>query len=714
MLRFVLLLSVAVLVAHGADITTAQYDNNRTSWNSSETILNTANVNSAQFGKLHTRSLDGAVYAQPLYLEALPIPGHGTADVVFVCTANNTVYAFDADSGSISAPYWSVNLGAPDTTPSSLTSPNSEPSLGILSTPVIVRSSGTLYVTAATRENGHRVYRLHALDITSGAEKSGSPVVIAGQFPGTAWDAQGGLLTFNPDFHLQRASLAVAQGSVYIAMAGSRDIEPFHGWIFGYDLTTLAQTGVLNLTANGMEGGVWQSMRAPVVDSNGSLYLETGNGDYDGSSNFSNSVLRLNNGTQGLAVADWFTPDNWLNLSNNDLDLSSAGPVLIPGTNSLIAAGKTGTLYVVNSGNMGHEQSGNGQLLQLLQATPACSAGNCDFTNDPIFWNHATNPVLYIWAWNDVLRALPWTSGQLSVSPSSTNGTVSNYPGGELAGSSSGSLTGTGIVWALTGDSENAQAGLLSAYDASNLANLLWTSKMNSSRDALGLFAKNLPPLIANGKVFAGDFSGQLNVYGLLNGAPVPASVNLASSANPAIAGLAVTLTATVIPAAATGTVTFRDGSAALGTAAISNGTAALTGVTLSPGSHSLTAVYSGDMNYLSESASLTLPVNTAPSLAVPRVTLTRNASHSIVATIVIQNSGTAAAQNTVITSATIGGVRGTPLPSLIGVVMAGFTFPDLVTFPASAGSSGSSATVTISGTCIGGTFSYSANLILP
>lgn len=519
-------ISVAVFLAtlQGADIPTAQYDSNRTSWNSSETYLNTSNVNPQLFGKLFTRALDGWVYAQPLYLRNLAIPGYGTRNVVFVCTANNTVYAFDADSAAITAPYWSTNLGAPDTTPSTPTSPNSEPSLGIISTPVIVRGSGTLYVTAATRENGHRVYRLHALNIATGQEMAHSPVVIAGQVAGTAPDAQNGVLTFNPDFHLQRAGLAVAGGSVYVATAGSRDIEPFHGWVFGYDLTTLAQTSVLNLTAGGMAGGVWQSTRAPVVDSSGNLYLETGNGDYDGAANFSNSVVRLNSTSQGLTVADWFTPDNWQYLTDNDLDLSSAGPLLVPGTNSLVAAGKAGTVYVLNSTNLGRLQTGNGQIPQLLQVTAPCVAVTCDYTNDPIFWNNAGSPMLYVWPWNDVLRALSWTGSQLSPTPASINSLVSNYPGGQLAGSSNGSVAGTGIVWALTGDSESTQAATLRAYDASNVANQLWTSDMNASRDAAGLFAKNLPPLVANGKVYVGNFSNQLIVYGLLSNATLAVS----------------------------------------------------------------------------------------------------------------------------------------------------------------------------------------------
>ena len=509
----------------GADIPTAQYDAARTSWNSSEIYLSATNVNSTLFGKLFSRTVDGWVYAQPLYMQALPIAGHGTPNVVFVCTANNSVYAFDADDPLAAAPYWKANLGAPDNTPSSSISPNSEPNLGIISTPVIVRASNVLYVVAATRESGHRVYRLHALDLTSGQEMRKSPVIISGRIASTAADSSSGILTFNPDFHLQRSSLAVAGNSVLLAMAGSRDIQPFHGWIFGYDLKNLSQTAVLNAVPNGMGGGIWQSTRAPVVDAGGNLYYETGNGNYDGISNFGNSVIRISSGPHGFSVSDWFTPDNWQSLTDNDLDLSSAGPLLAPGTTSIFAAGKNGTIYVLNTQSLGGLKPGNTQIRQVLQVSPACSASSCDFANDMIFWNNASAPALYIWPLGDVLRAYSWTGGTLAPVASSMNTLPSSYPGGFLAGSSYGSVAGTGIVWALTGDNQTVQAATLRAFDASNVANQLWTSALNAARDGAGNFAKNVLPVVANGKVYVGNFSGQLNVYGLLNG-PVYGDVN--------------------------------------------------------------------------------------------------------------------------------------------------------------------------------------------
>ena len=514
--------SLAVTPSLRSDILTSQYDLFRTSWNAAETYLNVANVNPAQFGKLFSRQLDGWVYAQPLYVEGLNIPGYGAVNVVFVCSANNTVYAFDADSASVSAPYWSINLGPADTTPNASGSPNSEPVLGIISTPVIVPAMSAIYVAAATRESGHRVYRLHALDLVTGQEKFGGPVVISGQVPGTSWDAVNGMVAFNPDFHLIRASLAASSTTVYVATAGTHDTEPFHGWLFGYSLSTLQQTAILNLTPNGQEGGVWQSVRAPVIDTNGFLYVESGNGDYDGVSNFGESIVKLST-AQGLNVTDWFTPNNWSTLDGFDMDLAAAGPLLVPGTQFLIGSGKTGILYVLDTGNMGQLHLGNTQIVQSFQASPPCAPdfSQCQEIHDPVFWNNGANPTLYVWPWNDVLLAFSWSNGQLVTTPMATGALVSNYPGGYLSGSSNGNTPGTGILWALTGDDgSNSGTGFqlatLRAFDATNIANEIWNSNQNAGRDSLRYFAKFLRPVVANGKVYAGTFSSELVVYGLI------------------------------------------------------------------------------------------------------------------------------------------------------------------------------------------------------
>ncbi len=499
-----------------ADIPTAQYDNSRTLWNASETVLTPSNVNATSFGKVYTKAVDGWIYAQPLYLENMNIPGRGTINIVYVATMHNTVYAFDADNPSAST-VWATNLGASDTSTQDL-----GPELGILSTPAIVREKQALYAVATNFENGHRVLRLHALDLVTGAEKFGGPVIIGGQAPGKAAEAINGVVTFDPDHHWQRTSLAVAGSSVYMAMAGF-GFTPWHGWIFGYDISTLQQTGAYCDTANGVVGGIWQAGRAPTVDANGALYFETGDGDFDGVTDFGDAILKLS--TSGtLQLADWFTPDNWSVLDQNDWDLGSSSPTLIAGANRLVVGSKAGTLYVLDTTNLGHIAAGNSQIVQSFQATPGCSSNqpdSCATIHGQAFWNSST-PMLYIWAWRDVLKAYPFVAGQLDTAHRTSGTLIGNYPGGLLAGSSAGSTPGSGIVWAVTPDLSNslflsASAGTLRAFDASDVTHELWNSGQSGARDTLGNFAKFVSPVVANGRVYVATFSNQLVVYGLLN-----------------------------------------------------------------------------------------------------------------------------------------------------------------------------------------------------
>jgi uncharacterized repeat protein (TIGR01451 family) len=514
-LPIVLALAAAGLACFAADIPTAQYDNSRTLWNASETILRTANVNQSSFGKLFTTAVDGWVYAQPLYLENMNIPGRGVMNVLYVATMHNTVYALDADNPNATA-VWSTNLGAPDTTTGFF------PDLGILSTPVIVREKQALYAVATNFENGHRIFRLHALDLLTGVEIFGGPAVIGGQTPGQAADAVNGVLIFNPDQHRQRTSLAVANNSVFFAMAGLSP-RPFHGWIFGYDTSTLQQTGVYCDTANGEVGGIWTSGRAPAVDTAGNLYIETGDGDFDGVTDFGDAILKFST-SAGLQLTDWFVPDNWSTLDVNDWDLGSSTPTLIAGANRMVGGSKAGWLYVLDTTNLGHLAAGNGQIVQAFQPGAGCasnSADSCVEIHGQVYWNHSTNPMLYIWAWRDVMKAYPLSGGQLDRAHL-TNGTmISNYPSAFLAGSSNGSAPGSGIIWAITADLSNAEefessAGTLRAFDAGDITRELWNSAQNAPRDSLGNFAKFVSPVVANGKVYMATTANQLVVYGLL------------------------------------------------------------------------------------------------------------------------------------------------------------------------------------------------------
>src|SRR6202162_2144180 len=259
-------------------VLTGQYDNARTTANLNETILNTSNVNVSQFGLLYSRSLDGLLYAQPLYVPSVVIPGQGTHNVIYLATLHNTVVAFDADTPSQAAPLWQVNLGPsrPCCFGGFIT-----PEMGILSTPVIDPSTSTLYVVAATVQNGSYFHWLHALNITNGQEKFGGPVSITATVPGSGYDNVGGLVTFNSANILQRSALLLANGTVYVVFASIDDADYWHGWLLGYNAGNIQQqVFAYNSTADGQRGGIWQSGRGPVLDANGYIYFMTGNGDY--------------------------------------------------------------------------------------------------------------------------------------------------------------------------------------------------------------------------------------------------------------------------------------------------------------------------------------------------------------------------------------------------------------------------------------------------
>jgi hypothetical protein len=488
-------------------VLTAQNDQARSGANLNESLLNTSNVNVSQFGRLFSRSLDGYLYAQPLYVANVTIPGNGTHNVVYVATLHNTVAAFDADDPSQATPFWQVNLGPsrPCCSPPFLT-----PEMGILSTPVIDPAASTLYVVAATFENGYYLHRLHALDIATGQEKFGGPVVIQGSVPGNGYDNQGGSVIFNSQKQLQRAGLLLANGAVHVAFASIDDGDPWHGWVFAYNASNIQQqVFVYNLTAYGRQGGVWQSGRGLVSDASGFVYFMSGNGDYDGINNFGDSMIKL---TSGGTILDWFTPDNQATLAALDNDLGSGGPLLIPNTNLLVGGGKQGILYLIDSSNMGHLQTGNLQIVQSFQASP----GEIHHT---AYWDRSGAPLLYLWAHNDVLKAYQFGNGTFNSTPVAQSPLRANFPGGVLAVSANGSTLGSGIVWATTtsGDSSSGVVvGTLRAFDASNVSNELWDSDQDTARDALGNFAKFASPTIANGKVYVPTFSNQLAVYGVL------------------------------------------------------------------------------------------------------------------------------------------------------------------------------------------------------
>jgi hypothetical protein len=505
-----------------AAVTTQLNDAGRTGANLNETVLNTFNVNDSSFGKLFSRAVDGQIYAQPVYVPRVLVPGQGVHNVVYVATEHDSVYAFDADVPSTSNPLWQVSLGPslPATVISA--SSNLHPEIGITGTPVIDLSSGTIYVVAETYEAGSAIFRLHALDVASGAEKFHGPVVIQGSVPGTGVGSSNGILAFNPIMHWQRPGLLLGNGNVYVAFGSHLDASPYHGWIFAYDATTLQQTTIRCLSPNAEAAGVWQGGVGLALDSSGFVYAQTGNGTMDaniGGHDFGESVVKLDT-NNGLAPVDYFSPSNQSNLNGSDVDFGSSGPLLIPGTSLGVSAGKDGKIFLWNRSNLGRFNVTD-QVVQEWQGTYSLlSTGDGGFFAGNVFYNST----LYAWGRRDVLKAYAFNGATFNTMP--TQGLVtlpddfSNEPGMSI--SASGVAAGTGILWAAHstviggGADGNPHPGILHAFDASNITRELWNSNQNQSRDYSGSWSKWCPPTIANGKVYLATFDKVLNVYGLL------------------------------------------------------------------------------------------------------------------------------------------------------------------------------------------------------
>jgi hypothetical protein len=490
--------------AQAVDVLTHMNDNNRSGANTSETILTPANVSVGQFGKLWSYSVNGATYAEPLYVSGVTIAG-GTHNVVYLETMEDDVYAFDADSNT---QYWHVSFVGGSITPvpvadiAGSSTRNIVGDVGIEGTPYIDKTGGTLYLVARTKNTSNTTYfqTLHALDLATGAEKLGGPQVIS---------ASG----FSAKMQNQRMGLALAGGNLIIAWASHEDHTPYNGWMMAYNANTLAQVGTFNDTPTGTKGGIWQQGRAPAVDADGNVYVITGNGTWDGSRNFGESFLKLNS---NLSLLDWFTPDNYTALNNGDEDLGAAGAMLIPGTSLVIGGGKQATLFSLNTGNLGHEQAGNGQVTQQI-----VNFGSGEMHGGTVYWNSAVNgAVIYDWAKGDHLKAYKFNGSTLATTPYQTSSAVSpGSPGAFLSISANGSANG--ILWATLGTADNDSGtvtGILRAYNADAIGGKeLWDSSQNSSRDNVGNYVKDANPMIANGKVYIGSYSGAVSVYGLLS-----------------------------------------------------------------------------------------------------------------------------------------------------------------------------------------------------
>ena len=508
------------------NVTTANYNTQRTNSNSNETLLTPQNLAKATFGRLGVLGVDGQIYAQPLYVEAVSIPGKGVHNVVYVATMHNSIYAFDADSLS-STPLWQVNLGVP--APSSLLYPDSpdiEPEVGILSTPVIDVARGVLYAVAETYETGAFLFRLHALSLANGEEMLQGPVLVHANVPGNGDGSIDGNIALDPIQHLQRPGLALSDGKVFIGFGSHADSPPFHGWMVVYSAFNLqTQMASWNSTGEGGSGAIWQAGRAPAVDANGSLFVSTGNGDYDGVANFGESFIKLSG---SLSVEDWFTPDDWQTLSNGDYDLGSSGVALVPGTDLVLGGDKYGSIYSIHTSAMGRLSSASGPAVQSFQAVRW--GGIFNFA---VFQDSDRNVRLYVVEQGNGVREFKMLAGgPFNTTPTAVSNSQVDIPYVGIAVSSNAGNADSAVVWVTTGDhSVTPATGTLHAFDAQRLTEL-WNSDMVFGRDTLGAFAKFVAPTVANGRVFVPTFSNQLVVYGQLSASPPSAAPSIAAVTN--------------------------------------------------------------------------------------------------------------------------------------------------------------------------------------
>jgi hypothetical protein len=543
-------------------VTTWHNDNSRTGLNPNETTLTSVNVapkgytpghgyvpvsgniqgniNATTFGKLFAYPVDGQVYAQPLFVPNVVIPGKGTHNVVFVATENNNVYAFDADTNSAAGGLlWGpVFLGTP--MPSAdICSDNVSPNLGVTGTPVIDTTSNTIYIVSKNKSLlGTYSASLHALDLSTGSEKFSGPVAIGGSIKGIGDGSVGGVIAFDPRQHFQRSALLLDNGSVYIAFTSHCDIPGFHGWIFGYDAKNLmAQTAIYNTTPNAISqpstpqcqgynghipggGGIWMAGAGLAADATG-IYATTGNGHFDantGGLDYSDTVLKLthSNASAILGVADYFTPSNQSVLECKDEDLGSSGPLLLPGSNPslLVQTSKEGNVYLVNraTGSMGRFnstcQTPGPPCDHIVQALPG--AIGAEVLSTPAYFNNS----VYFHGFSDTMKAFRLVGGRfnpttpIAHSPAAFGSWAT--PSISFNSNAGANSTSTGVVWAI----EKGRLGLalLHAYEADTL-NELYNSDAQGVRDAAGTTVDFTVPTIAAGKVFVGTAT-QLVVYG--------------------------------------------------------------------------------------------------------------------------------------------------------------------------------------------------------
>ena len=563
------LLAVAVALLAGitgvkaraqVPMVTQHSDIARSGANTSETTLTTGNVNTSTFGKLFTESVDGQVYAQPLYLPNVQVTGKGAHNVVYIATENDSVYAFDGDSSG--SALWQANLassshgagsGATAVPEADVNSTDISPKYGITGTPVIDPNTGTLYVVSFTLEGSSSsdssyILRLHALDVTNGSEKMGGPIKIKASVSGTGNGSSGGTLAFDAKAENQRGGLLLLNGVLYIPFGSHGDKGPWHGWILSYNASNLHPIGAFCTTPNGVGGGIWMGGNGVAGEVNdpgghpyGRMFFTTANGDYTATKPYSNGMdfgdtvmnMDLTNGVP--TVTDEFTPFNQASLDAIDGDLGSGGALIVPG-DELVQIGKEATIYLMNRENLGGYNSGSDNVVQEIANG---SSGNGSTKSEwgdglwggPAYWNNN----VYIGGSGDTIntaggpiKTFSLSGGRLSTSPTSQSSHKYFYTGTTPTISSNG--TSNGILWSLEPINYGQNPGVVWAYDANDLSTVLYNSNMKSG-DGPGIILKMAIPTVANGKVYMGGAgapysggTGMFAVYGLLGGTPKAAT----------------------------------------------------------------------------------------------------------------------------------------------------------------------------------------------
>jgi hypothetical protein len=503
----------------GLSVVTNRYDNGRSGANTQETRLTQANVNKNQFGLLFSRQVDGQIYGQPLYLSNQTMPDKALHNVVFVTTAHNSVYAFDADNGAAAAPLWQKNLGSAAPV-SSFGCTDMTVEAGITSTPVIDPATGTIYLVTKGQENGGWVQRVHALDTATGNERPGSPAVLAASVAGNGAGSKNGMISFDARIALNRSGLLLKDGVVYMAFASHCDQNPYHGWVlaYRYDGTAFQLVHAFSPSPNGSQGGIWQGGVGMSADAD-SIYMSIGNGSTNPNStppDVSESVVRLD--AADFTIKDYWMPTNYAGLNGGDADLST-GAILLP-HNLLITGSKDGRAYLLDSTNLGKFNAGGDKILQTI-TTPGKARGQGGHLHGgPIYYKDPATGTEWVYLYPEEGQMIGYklnlTTRKLESLVEATFASP-GHPGGVVTLSTNGSTAGTGILWASVPKSDawhQVVPGALYAVDATDISHVLWSSDDNGARDAVGNYAKFCSPTVANGHVYLATFSNALRVYG--------------------------------------------------------------------------------------------------------------------------------------------------------------------------------------------------------